>query len=207
MTRSQFLTALKLSLHDAARVLNAADDADFERIIDNALRDFSRPGARPLVKKASITLAEDTAEYAAPADFLAFRNPALWGMYSTQSGKPWEDGFRQRPAPLNFGDLVGDDGIKLWPFYQPDAAALAAHGTTCEFLYYAAHTFTDEAQTVPDGDLDILLTRCQAEVMTELMARNYAEPASIMGGGDNINGSPQDVYAVLMKKYREILKR
>lgn len=206
MTRSNFIALLKASLHDASRVLNAALDADFERITDNALRDFSRPYARPLVKKGSVTLVEDVTEYAPPADFIAMKNPAQWGMFATRSGNPWEEGFQDKPAPLNFGVLQGDAGLVLWPFYTPTSSAISTHGATCEFLYYAAHTLDSNGTTIKDADMDIFLTRAQAEAMTELMARNYAEPASVMGANDEINGSPQQVYSVLMRKYREMLK-
>jgi hypothetical protein len=200
ITRTNLLSKLKSSIHDAGRVLNASANADWHRIIDNALQAISLPDGRPLVKLGSIELVAGQREYAAPSDFVAQHSHALWGMESRVEFNPWEPQFQTNP--IRFSAAVNSIGSRvLYTSYPPSAGAIAQYGAGCQFKYYALHVLTDAACTLPDTDELILLTRCQIETMTELMIRNYIEPTSVMGAADDINGSPQQVYTVLAGRY------
>jgi hypothetical protein len=199
MTRTNLIATLKASLHDAARVLNAAADADWNRVVDNALQALSLPDGKPLLTRTSIELIAGQREYSAPVDLVNVRSPAEWGLQSRQDLNPWEAGFLHKP--LFFRVINSDTGRQLQINRTITAGELSAHGTTCFFTYYALHSVTDLLSTVPDTDMLILLTRCQLEAVHELMLRNYTEPVGVMGGRDDINGSPQQVYQMLLGRY------
>jgi hypothetical protein len=180
-------------------VLNAAADDDFERIVDNALYALSLPDGRPCPTRASITLVAGQREYAAPESLLAVRGPTEWGMDSRQDYQPWQAGFLHKPLFLRIVET--DSGRGLQVNRAPTASEISSYGEACYFTYYKLHTLTDEASTVATVDMPLLLLRGQVEAVHELMLRNYTEPVSVMGGSDDINGSAQQVYAVLLGKY------
>jgi hypothetical protein len=214
--RTDFIATLKASLHRVANVLNADDDADFERIVTNALRAMSQPDGAPLIKKAVITLLPDVMEYEAPADFIAIRGTPLWGMESRQSSVPWRSGFLCRPLAFS---VVHIDVPMLALKRAPSASEMAIYGAECPIYYYAHHVLVDDVEsedenepppvnpsTVQEADMLVLLTRAQAEAVYELVIRNYTEPVSVMGGQDDLNGSPQQVYSLLIGKYHGLCR-
>ncbi len=199
MSQADLVADLKASLHDAASVFVAADDADFVRHLNVAALDFGR--VRPLVKPGTLTLTADTASYAAPAD-LDDVDSELWSSRGTMP-QPWEASY---PGPLPRLRVVGPAGSKLIVFTpSPSAAHILALGSAFQYLYRAAHAIGAAAAdtTIAAGDRALLLLRAQAEALRELAMRNIGKPVHMRDGytGTPRNGTPAALFQVLMTEF------
>lgn len=199
MSQADLVADLKASLHDAASVFTAANDADFVRHLAIAALDFGR--VLPLVKTGTLTLVADTASYAAPADLLRI-DGEMWSSRGTLP-QPWEASY---PGQLPRPRVVGASGGKLIVFTPPPSAAhILALGSAFSYLYSAAHAIGAAATdtTIAAGDRGLLLLRAQAEALREMAIRNVGKPVQLRDGlsGTPRNGTPAALYQALLDEF------
>ncbi|MEW6647194.1 MAG: hypothetical protein AB1450_08355 [Pseudomonadota bacterium] len=196
MSKADLVADLKASLHDAADIFTAANDADFERHIDVAA--LAMGSKRPRTLLGSVTLSADVMTYLAPDDIVAPKFP-IWGVNERNRYRQYERGY---PGQLPRLSLVGGE-LHLTP--APTAAQIAALGATYKFYYYAAHQVAaDAAQTtIRAGDRGLLLLRAQAEAMRELAVRNSGKPVAMRDGmsGQPRNATPAALYRELLDEF------
>lgn len=202
MDRASLIADLKVSLHDAADVFTAAEDADFGRHLDNAVLDFSRARRRTLL--GSLLLEANRFDYPAPANLLQVKFP-LWGRDQRAARQTWD---RNWPGTLPRLQLVeGAAGRELHLQPAPTAVQIADLGANYPFYYYAAHEIglAAAATTVAAGDRGLLLLRAQAEAMKELALRNLGKPVAMRDGlsSQPRNGTPAALYGQLMAAFKE----
>lgn len=192
MSRGDMRADLRDSLHDAAAAL--ADPDDFDRCLNAALEDL---GAwLPRTAPASLTLAVDQAEYAAPADFIRFKM-AVWGR--TPNAKPWDKAW-----PGKLPAVYHADGLLILS-PAPTALQIAHLGTAYRFYYFAGYTLDEEAAqtTVPATRRNLLLLRAQAEACKELALRGMTKPVTLRDGISNAprNSTPSALAHSLMADF------
>lgn len=193
MGQADLVADLKRSLHDAATVFNAPDDADWIRMLGLALTAMA--GKRPRTLLGSLVLTPGKAVYPLPdAEFQQYKSH-LWG---GQPCKPWSPGYPgalPRVAPLQDGStwqLVFDPA--------PTWEHINAHGSTFRFWYFGSHVADADGSTVAYGDRPLLLLRAQAEAMRELSMRNVNKPVQLR---DGVSGTPRNSTPAAL--YRELL--
>lgn len=169
---------LRESLHDAAGVFDAPDDADFRRHLDHAASALAPVLRRTLA--GTLTLVADQPDYAAPADLWRFKL-STWG---AQRGQPWDKTW---PGRL---PTVIEQGGTLWLTPAPSAHQIAVLGASYGYFYYGLHTIdADAAQTtVPAAHRPLLLLRAQAEALSELAMRDTLRPVTVR---DGFSGMPK----------------
>ena len=200
MDQASLIAELKASLHDAASVFTAANDADIIRHLDMAALDLGR--FRPRIRSGSITLVPDQPSYPAPSDMIAphrFR----WGDAEQLQRRPWTSTYPGRMPRLS---LIGDPGaaeILLTP--APTQQQIHLLGSSMTLLYRAGHTIALQAAdtTVRSTDRGLLLLRAQAEAMKELSSRNMKKPVSLRDGSNSTarNSTPAALYEQLMREF------
>lgn len=178
MALADLVHELAESIHDAARVFDASDSADFERHLRVAATAFTPFFPRTLA--ATLSLVADQPNYAAPADLWRFKL-ATWGAARSQ---PWE-----KTWPGRLPSVTECDG-ELWLTPPPSAHQIAVLGASYGFFYYGHHLVdADGAQTtIAAADRDLLILRAQAEAMRELAMRDTVRP---MVARDGVSGQPK----------------
>lgn len=201
MSRTDLVADLKASLHDAASVLNAAADADFDRILDIAALDLGR--VRPRTQLGSIALVVDVDEYAAPADMLIYKSD-LWSVQSRKY-RPWDKNYPGRLPDIRVA--VNGTTRNLYFLPAPTEDQINILGATFRFYYFSGHAIGDVAAdtTVQPGDRGLLILRAQAEAMKEMSVRNSGKPVSMRDGISNMsrNGTPSYLFEMLMKDFEK----
>lgn len=199
MARADLMADLKASLHDAAEVFTAENDADFSRLLDVAVLDFARLRPRTLV--GSLTLEAGQPDYTPAADFHFFKAD-LWAD-PNRMGRPWEKSWTGR-LPSVVPATV--DGVRKLVFQPaPSAQQIAVLGSTFRYYYFARHEIgeTDAETTIQSADRGLLILRAQAEAMREMAMRNIAKPMQMRDGISSAprNGTPSHLYSVLMDEF------
>ncbi|MCV2349345.1 hypothetical protein [Paucibacter sp. Y2R2-4] len=195
MTQADVLDDLQRSLHDAASVFSAPDQADWKRHLQTALAAFSRKRRRTLL--GTITLQAEQDIYPLPAEvqaeFIDYKTH-LWG---NKPCKPWSKGYAGALPRVKeqAGALVFDPA--------PSAAHLAAFGSSFRFWYFAQHRLDATGSTVQAVDRPLLLLRAQAEALRELSMRNINKPVTVRDGfsGTPRNSTPAALYAQLLAEF------
>lgn len=200
MSEADLVASLKESIHGAAEVFKAADDADFKRMLNTAAIDLTR--YRPRTLLGEITLSADADGYDAPAGFISFKS-ALWGL---PMPKPWEPNFPGRLPDFKVIDTDAGQQINLVP--PPSACMIGLLGAAYKFYYYAAHVIgaTAAETTVKAVDRALLILRAQAEAMKEMAIRNAGKPVQLRDGisGATRNSTPAALYDALMKEFERM---
>lgn len=204
MTLPDLVADLKASLQSAAAVFVAAADADFARHVQQAALAFHEKRPRTLL--ASLTLVADQHQYAAPADFLSFKNH-LWGITPTARPKPWDVTWPGvLPKVFSAEVAAGTNKLTLEP--SPSANQIAVLGSDFRYYYFAAHSISasdTNLTTIRAGERGLLLLRAQAEAMKEVALRNSAKPVTMRDGYSGMarEGMPGSIADALMKAFKE----
>jgi hypothetical protein len=197
MSKADLVADLKASLQDAANIFTAEADADFERHLLAAALDMARKRPRTLL--GTLTLVAEQFNYAAPADFHAFKS-YLWGL---NRAKPWEANYPGRLPDVR--SAVNGSTRELHFLPAPTGAQIAALGSDFKYYYYAAHSIgaTAAETTIQAADRGLLLLRAQAEAMKEMAMRNIGKPVSMRDGLNNgpRNGTPSYLFETLMNQF------
>jgi len=201
MTQADLIVDLKASLHDAAAVFNAANDADFSRMLDAAALDFGRVRRRTLA--GTLTLTADQSEYDAPADLL-MPKLAMWGVNERSTSRPWRSDWPGRLPRLSMRGDPGAAKLVLTPAPTQDQIALL--GDTYTYYYYAGHVIGDgqaTQTTIRAGDRALLLLRAQAEAAREMSMRNMHKPVTMRDGisGGKLTGTPAALFKQIMDMF------
>jgi len=202
MSEADLVADLKASLFDSADIFTSDADADFKRLLQQALPDMQLK--RPLTKLGAVTLVAGQAGYPiGEADFAALKQD-LW-RDTGRMGKPWSPGW---PGPLPRLEAVrAGGGWELLFDPAPSALQISVLGDSCKFYYFAQHTIGAAAQdtTVNAQDRGLLLLRAQAEAMLALAMRNAGKPVQMRDGlsGTPRNSTPAALHEVLMRLFRE----
>lgn len=193
--RTDFKNSLIASLHDTASIF---EDGDFERFIDNALRDYDR--VKPQYITTELTLVAEQQYYDAPDDILnTFSN--TYGNQYLLATKPWYRYFERFPK-INLKNYQGTQ--KLWLDESPSSMMILLVGEKYEYTYIAYHKLTEEANTI---EFPLLLIRAQAEAMKEASIRNMTKPVQLrngQGGNITVNGTPAALYAQLLQDFERL---
>lgn len=201
---SVLVSELKESLHDAASVFDAAQDADFQRMLRVAARDLAatkRP--RTLVGELSLVADQDTYT-TVPADLL-LPKVGIWGTGTLRS-RPWDAPNEPLPT-ISLAELGGAPVLVLSP--APSSRQLCAFGSVYRYYYLAGHVLseTPSASTIQDRDVGLLILRAQAEAMRELAMRNYFKPVTLRSASPGVslsrNGEPATLYQAMLREFRE----
>jgi len=198
MSQPDLVEDLKRSLHDAATVFDAADDADFKRFLATACNALQPKRPRTLL--GTIILQAEVIEYPlALADFATYKTH-IWGSRSIKPWDPCYPGALPRVTAATSGtthSLVFDPA--------PTRAHINAFGSTFRFWYFAQHSVGAAAEdsTVATVDRPLLLLRAQAEAMRELSMRNINKPVQMRDGysGTPRNSTPAALYAALLAEF------
>lgn len=200
MSQTDLVADLKASLHDAADVFTAADDADFVRFLDMAARDLGRFRRRTLV--GTLTLADGVGLYAAPDD-LACPKSHLWGISPVSAPQPWEKGYPGRLPDMGLAEVGGSPAIVLTP--PPTSFQIGVLGSEFRYYYFARHSIAVDpaSTTVRQADRGLLLLRAQAEAMKEMAMRNIKKPVQLRDGLASApkNGTPASLYQALLVQF------
>lgn len=200
MSRADLVADFKTSLHDAAGVFAATDDAELSRLLDVAALDFGN--IRSLLQSGSLTLSADVASYSAPAGLVAY------GWETWSAGKlpqPWEATY---PGALPRVTLIGTPAARALLFTPaPTAMHLAVLGSAFTFMYFAVHSINASAAstTVAAADRGLLILRAQAEAMREMAMRNVGKPINRVDSGLSgtpRNGTPSHLFTMLMEEFK-----
>lgn len=205
LSQADLIADLKSSLQDAAKIFNAADDADFIRHLTTAAADLSKHKPRKLL--ATLTLTADQALYDSP-DAIIQPSLVLWGDAQRKNSKPWESYFPKTPPTITLLETDTTKKIHLNP--APTAAEIGTLGATFAYTYSASHVIDAAATntTIAAADRDLLLLRAQAEAMRELAMRNLQKPITMVAGGGQAskNGTPAGLYAALLAEFGRRVK-
>ncbi len=197
MTQADLVTDLKAMLMDAAS--RFTDPGDFQRHLETAARDLAR--VQPLIKRATVTLEADKADYTAPADMVRVHAP-LWGKAEMISKRPWDTDW---PGPLPRLTL---ENATLYLTPAPTAAQITNLGDSYGFRYVAAWAIGVTAQdtNIPDYLRDLLLIRAAAAALQDLCNRNVTKPVRLgeCGGQPAANGTPAVLADTLMKRFERM---
>lgn len=201
MSRADLIADFKASIHDAANIFTAPADVDFSRLLDVAALDLGRVRPNPL--KGSITVAAETAEYAAPAGIVAYSYSA-WSAGKTPN--PWAANY---PGPEPRVSLIGPPAARVLVFEPaPTALQVALFGATFPFRYLGGYTIGTAAAdtTVRAEDRGVLLLRAQVEALREIAVRNLGKPVALRDGlsGQARNAQPAFLYAELMSEFERL---
>jgi hypothetical protein len=200
MSRADLRADLKASLLDAARLFPAANDGDFDRLLDTAARALGQRGRG--LAQGELTLTAGVSRYTAlPADFGYFQRD-MWADTSLLP-QPWEPTW---PGKLpRVSTLRGPDGIALVFEPAPSAQHLALFGATFRFAYRPRLVIGSDAAdtTVRESDRDLLMLRAQAEAMRELAMRAVHTPVQMRDGmsAQPRNATPAALFAVLLDEF------
>lgn len=200
MSSADLVADLKASLHDAAGVFTAANDADFVRHLKVAAVDLG--SRRPLVKSGTLTLVADTDSYDAPADLATFI-AERWS--AGRMPQPWESTW---PGAAPRQSITGSGATRKIVFTPaPTVAQISVLGSSFAYDYRAAHSIGTAAAdtTVAEADRGLLILRAQAEAMREVAIRNAHKPVQLRDGlsGTPRNGTPAALYQSLLTEFRE----
>lgn len=196
---------LKGSLHDAASVFDAEDNADFKRFLAQALPDVSVK--RPRTRLGQVTLTAGEPRYALTAypDFQSYKTH-VWDRQSAACfPQPWEPGY-PGATPRVCASRDGDD---YWLEFSPapSSAHLVALGSTFKFYYFAEHVLDEVAAstTLSMMDRGLLLMRAQAEAMRELTLHQANKPTALRDGlsGTPRNSTPAALHEMLLRLFWE----
>jgi len=202
MSRADLVADYKASLHDAASVFSAADDADFKRMLDVSVLAFARVRPRTLI--GSVTLVSGTSFYSLPSDFYLYKAD-LWADPS-RMGQPWEKSWPGRLPSARVAGVSGVRSLILDP--APNDLQIAKLGADFRFYYLAQHVIADidTGTSIDPGDRGLLLLRAQAEAMGEMMMRNIAKPVALRDGLNSTprNGTPSALYSLLLGEFERM---
>lgn len=200
MALAEMVADLKVSLHDAARVFDSPDDADFVRFLAQALPDMQYKRPRTLLGSVAVMAGTARCSLADYPDFAAFKTH-MWG--DLRPVKPWEPGY---PGPVPRVSAVHDG--QWWLVFDPAPTALqvAAFGA-CSFWYFGLHVLGVLAAdtTVMAADRGLLMLRAQVEAMRELAIRNAGKPVQLRDGlsGTARNSTPAALHELLLNLFKE----
>lgn len=203
-TTAELVGLHKRSLLDAAQFFDAPADADFIRHLRIAGRALATDNKRPRTVAASLQLVAGQPQYPAPANLVQVK-ASPWGVAQTQSA-PWCAPRTPLPILRVLRDETGAALVCLQP--APTVEQLAAFGATFPFYYTAAHDLADapdEASSVTDDELDLLLLRAKVEALRELAIRNHSKPVTMHGGaGEGIarNQTAASLYEQFLREYQ-----
>lgn len=204
MSRSDLVTDLTASLHDAAEVF--VDPGDMPRLLDVAALDFTRHRPRTLL--GTFTAEVGRMEYPAPANLYLFKS-SLWGIAPVARAKPWE---RQWPGPMPDVRVVdGVSGRELHLTPAPTQLQLMTLGSEFRYYYFGIQVIGDTAAetTLPEGDRFLLLLRAQAEAMREMSIRNIKKPVAMRDGLHSAprNMTPAALHVEMMREWESKVAR
>ena len=179
----------------------------FSRAIKVGLRALS--DSRPLMMTGTLPLVANVAVYTAPSGLIEYMG-SDWG--NKQAGQPWDSNFGgARPRINALMTPVEDDSATTYSRAlhftpAPTAKQLACWGSTFSYRYSTTHVLSDEVSSLHDSDYDLLLTRCLASLMRELMSANTTDPVQLHRGMGSVptTGTPAAVFQALMAHYREL---
>lgn len=198
MSQADVVADLKRSLHDAGDAFDAANDADWLRLLGVALTGMQAKRPRTLV--GTVTLVADEVRYAlALADFAQYKTH-VWG---TRPLRPWDPYY---PGALPRVAAVHDTGGWALMFDPaPSSGHINAYGSAFKFWYFGAHALGVSAvdTTLALADRPLLLLRAQAEAMRELSMRNINKPVQLRDGfsGTPRNSTPAALYRELLAEW------
>lgn len=201
MALPDLLADLKASMHDAGQHLNAANDADWYRVLTVA--STAMQAKRPITQVGQVVLQADQADYSLSAytDMAAWKSH-LWGSKSPYA--PWDPaypGALPRVHALQRGTAWA---LQFDP--APSWAHINAFGSVFRFVYYGQHTLAeDPAQTtLALADRPLLLLRAQAEALRELAIRNVQKTTQVRDGlsGTPRNNTPAALYQALLAEWQ-----
>ena len=198
MSSADLVSDLKRSLHDAASVFNAADDADFLRLLGLAAVAMQSKGPRTLL--GTVTLTADEQQYPlALANFAQYKTHAWAG----RPVLPWDPCYPGALPRVSAAQEGAQWALVFDP--APSGKHIAAYGSTFRFWYFAAHAIgaTAAETTLALPDRSLLLLRAQAEAMRELSMRNINKPVQVRDGfsGTPRNSTPAALYVALLEEW------
>lgn len=203
MSLADLAADLRQTLHDSADLFDAEADADFKRLLAQALPDMAIK--RPRTRLGLVTLSCDEARYALSdySDFSAYKTH-MWDKGAAYP-QPWEP---QYPGAMPRVSAVQDGGAWTLVFEPaPSAAHVAFRGSVFKFWYFGLHTLGElEADTtVAPADRGLLLLRAQAEAMREMVLNHASKPVSMRDGvsGTPRNSTPAALHEMLLRLFWE----
>lgn len=192
---SDLLADHKAALGSADSKFKAANNADYERHLNNAALALSRIRRRTLVD--TLNLVAGQTDYPAPAGLIATK-VSNWGQGKLQ---PWEPGYRRLPRITLFD---GNAGLMINLHPAPTAGQISLFGSAYPYFYLAAHHVDDDAgkTTFKAADRDVFLLFALIAAMTELAAMGVTEPIQLHRGMGSMpaNGTPQALVELLSKQ-------
>jgi len=195
MSQADVMADLQRSLHDAASVFNAADSADWLRLLAVALTAMQAKRPRTLLGTLSL-VADEPLYTVAATDFAAYKTH-IWG---GRPPKPWAD---CHPGALPRVSATQDGAAWRLVFDPaPTWAHINAYGSTFRYWYFGRHSLGADAadSTLAEADRPLLLLRAQAEALRELTMRNINKPVQVR---DGLSGTPRNSTPAAL--YRELL--
>lgn len=205
LSQADLTADLKAMLGASADKFPAAADGDFIRHLNTAALALGRYRKRTLF--GSLTLQADVSEYAAPADFIQFKN-ATWGDAERKTRKCWDLNFPTVLPKVFSYELSGAMQLYLMP--PPTSAQITDLGSEYKFFYFAGHTIADDAAntTVRPEDRDLLLLRALAAALHDLAADGIAKPITLAPGIGSMpkNGTASALSEAAMKLFIQQLE-
>lgn len=205
--RADFITDFKASLNDAAAVFTAADDADFERHLNNALEVFSM--YVPLRADESITIESGKSLYDAPAGFLGLCS-VTYGETEMKTRKPYDHNYPRWLPRARVVQDPADHSYMLSLSPVPDNNLINWCGSDFTFICRKIHKVEAEAEntTVQAEHRGVLMLRCQVEALRELAMRNSKKPFTARDGVSQAprNGTPAALADQLNREFEKYFK-
>lgn len=199
MSRAALLLSLQSELMDSAAKF---DDAALDRQLGTAARDLGR--VKPLVKRDTLSLESDKADYTAPADMVRPYSP-IWGKAEMISKNPWDDDW-----PGRLPHLTLENGT-LYLTPPPTAKQITLLGSDYDYRYVAAWVIgeTPADTNIPDALRDLILIRAVAAAMQDLAHRNLAKPTRLgecvsKGSQPQADVTPTEIAKQLIERFERM---
>lgn len=194
LSRSDLRADHKAALGSVDNKFKSANNADYDRHLNNAALALSRLRRRTLV--GELTLVSDQSSYPAPADLVAVK-VSTWGQNKLQ---PWDVGYCRLPRMSVF---EGTTGLMINLAPAPTASQIGLFGSKYSYFYLAAHQLDDDATktTFKAADRDLFLLLALIEAMTELASMGVTEPIQLHRGMGSVpaNTTPAALVELLTK--------
>ncbi len=185
----------KAALGSADSKFKSANNADYERHLNNAALALSRIRRRTLVD--TLTLVAGKSDYPAPNDLVSPK-VSSWGQGKLQ---PWEPGYCKLPRMTMF---EGESGLMINLNPAPTGSQISMFGSGYTYFYLAAHHIDADPTktTFKAADRDVFLLFALIAAMTELAAMGVTEPLQLHRGMGSMpaSGTPQALVELLSKQ-------
>lgn len=202
MSLADLAADLRASLGDTAELFDAAEDADFKRLLTLALPDMAVKRPRTRLGQVLLQAGEGRYSLAALPDFLDYKSH-IWDAAACRP-QPWEPGY---PGAVPRVAAQREDMPWLAFDPAPSAAHIALRGSTFRFYYLARHVLGEDASgtTVSADDRGLLLLRAQAEALRTVTLHQANKPVAMRDGlsGTPRNSTPAALHEMLLRLFWE----